>query len=196
MNRRWLALSAVFVLPLALRAQEEAYVPPASGLVGNYRITVEATPTEVMVADPVTLTVRITGQGPAKYQPVRKKIEGAIFPKELSADFIIEPEKAGRAGNTWTFAYRFRPKHANVKQIPALELEYFNPRLAKVQADESDPIDLTVSPRPDVVTPEDVVETLRPPQQAYHIVTGTGVLERSGSGWLSQPLALLFIVPP
>ncbi len=175
-NRVYLVLAAVglyFILhpsSFILCAQE----PPLAGrpanfsnLVGSYRITSSASPTEVRVEEPLLLTVRISGQGPAEYQPRREHLR--LFPEDFSQQFYVEalPEQDRQLPQekAWEFAWRLRPKHQNVKEIPALELVYF--RSAKYQTSLTAPIALQVKARPEVsvkVDPEIVAARELPPR--------------------------------
>src|SRR5262249_39274475 len=111
-------LLLVFASP-GRAAQEPDYedllrLAPAnfSGAVGTYTISCRAEPTEVLVEDPLTLTVRITGSGPEKYLPKRLKLDQLA--EDVEQDYFVEdvPEQDRRlpAENAWEFVYRLRPK--------------------------------------------------------------------------------------
>src|SRR5262245_54900948 len=76
----WPVLFLVFFgLALPARAQD-ANVPPAtappdfSGVVGQFRLTSSATPTEVAVEEPVTLKVQVTGVASPQFRPRREHL--------------------------------------------------------------------------------------------------------------------------
>ncbi len=113
-----------------------------SGLIGRFRLTAEAAPTEVNVGDPITLTLRVTGSGyldnvelpPLNQQPA------------LARDFKIPSEQAAGVvkGRQKIFKQTIRPAHAGIRQIPVIELSYFNPESGHYETARSQPIPLTV----------------------------------------------------
>ena len=115
-----------------------------SGLVGNYTIAADATPDELNIGDPITLTVRIAGPRhldnvelpPLGNQPV------------LERDFKIPQDRAAGAieGRSKVFTQTLRAKHAEVTQIPPIELSYFDPDSGRYATAKTDPIPLAVNP--------------------------------------------------
>jgi len=126
-----------------------------SGAAGVYRIEVHATPTDVRVEDPITLTVKIVSlqPGPWQHRPQRDKLQ--LFPSEMKRDFFIEPlpedDRFVAAEKTWEFYWRLAPKHAGVKQIPSLEFVYYHTMGSPdFKAATSASISLDVKPRPSI----------------------------------------------
>jgi hypothetical protein len=170
-----------------------------SGLVGFYEIRASATPTDLRLEDPLVLTVRITGAGPAAYQPQRRQLR--IFPPAMNDDFYVEPlpdkDRLLSGQKTWEFAYRLRPKREDVKRIRSLKLVYYSPARQRFQSTYCEEIALTVRPRPVTQVPADAVKNVRPPARFYELATGPAVLRREER--LSLPgLAFLFLIlaPP
>jgi len=113
------------------------------GLVGRYTISAAATPTDVTVGDPITLTLQIGGNPYLK--PVR-------WPQlqnhgELLRDFKIPAEKASPilGGGAKTFVQTIRANSDHVTQIPAIPLSYFDPQLGTYVTAKTDPIKLSVT---------------------------------------------------
>jgi hypothetical protein len=161
-----------------------------SQIVGiDYRISYTAEPTEVVVEDPVTIKIRITGKDPPgkdakKYQPQRRFLQ--LFSEDDRHNFYIEPVAGqdrfvpGKNGqNTWEFVYRVRPKSMRVKQVPAPNLAYYWPGrgYVRVPADQ-ERIPLTVTPRG--VTDSDVLglKDIKVPERLYQLATGDALLAR------------------
>ncbi len=197
-----LCLGVSMVKDLKAGGEDE---PPVAGrpvnyseIVGQYRIAASASPTAVSVEDPITLTVRIQGTGPSKFQPARDKLR--IFPAEFQNDFYLEPlkEKDRQVKDTWEFAYRLRPKHEDVKFIPGLKLVYYHPARKKYQSSFADAIAITVKPRAEVKPPPDVAKAVKPPDRFFELITGPEVLERWEPSWLARPVPLLVmaLLPP
>src|SRR4051794_139055 len=114
--RGLIALVCLAVLNAAASAQVQ---PPLvgqpedfSGAGGTYTIRRSAAPTEVMIEEPLLLTVAITGAGPSGQQPRRDLLK--LFPPDVEEDFFIEPlaekDRYLPKDKTWEFLYRLRPK--------------------------------------------------------------------------------------
>jgi len=114
-----------------------------SGLVGEYQISVTATPTEVKVGDPITLTLLVSGPEyldnidlpPLENQP------------SLSRDFVIPADRAPGIveGSAKSFRQTVRARSADVSEIPPIELSYFNPVSGRYEVARTSPIPLEVS---------------------------------------------------
>ena len=113
-----------------------------TGLVGQYSLAAEANPTEVNVGDPITLTVMVTG---AEY------LEDVLLPPlqnqpDIQENFKV-PEEMGQGeidGRVKVFTQTIRAKHPSVKEIPAIKLNFFNPKTEKYESAATKPIPLQV----------------------------------------------------
>lgn len=111
-----------------------------TGLVGNYRLVASATPTEVQVGDPITLTVQVSG-------PHLKRVELPPLGEQLpAADFKVPAEMApGELGELLkTFTQTIRVARAGVPEIPKLTLSFFNSDSGRYESAVSEPIPLRV----------------------------------------------------
>lgn len=133
--------------PIRLTVQE---LPQAEkpndfyGLVGNYTISADATPKEVNVGDPITLTIRIGGiqyLKPVQWPDI-EKIPG------MAESFKIPSERSDGEiqNNAKVFTQTIRPNHETVKQIPAIPLSFFDADAGKYRTVATKPIPLQVSP--------------------------------------------------
>lgn len=202
---RAIALAIWSVLWLPLRAGQEMEPPVAgrpddfSGIVGVYRIDITAAPTELHVEDPLTLVVKITGEGPAEFQPQRKSLR--IFPPAMNEDFFIEPlpEKDRRleSEKAWEFAFRIRPKRDGVTMVPGLKLVYYHPARRKFQSSYATAIELKVTPKP-AVQPPIVAEAVSAPAHFFELTSAAEVLGQNSRWRLDQPIVLLalLLAPP
>jgi hypothetical protein len=115
-----------------------------SGLVGVFTVETSATPLEVSVGDPITLTVTLKGRGNLKdgRLPRLDKIE------RLTKDFKIPEEIAAGTvkGDKKTFTQTLRATHEHVNEIPALLVSFFNTKTEKYEYAKSAPISLKVNP--------------------------------------------------
>lgn len=117
-----------------------------AGAVGRgFSIEVEAARTVVRAGDPVPLTVTIRGDGPLELAGLPDLAgDGGLSPE----DFAVAPSAGASAGIIEDGAKRFtlnvRPKSSRVREIPALEYAYFDPRKERFEVVESKPIALSV----------------------------------------------------
>lgn len=121
---------------------EKGRPPGFSGHVGEYAIEASATPTEVSVGDPITLTISLTG--PEYLEHV--KLPTLKVQPEFANNFKIPKERATGeiSGKTKTFTQTVRALSPAVKQIPAIELSYFDTKTAAYQVARTEPIPLHV----------------------------------------------------
>jgi hypothetical protein len=130
----------LMVLPLP----EEGKPAQFYGLVGRYTIEASATPTQVSVGDPITLTIRIGGGTYLK--PVRWPALEQV--PDLAANFKIPSQKASPAiaGGVKVFTQTIRANNDNVTEIPSVPLAYFDAEKGKYATVQSEPIKLDVAP--------------------------------------------------
>lgn len=166
------------VTPLGAEDLQVAFptvTPPSfSRVVGKYGITSAAAPTEVAVESPITLIVRISGQGPEQYQPQRRNLH--LFPEGLADDFHLEdvpdddqapaPDANERV---WTFVYRLRPKHLKVRAIPELRLLYYVPRARSFQSSFAEEIPIKVMPPPQATPAKLDLKVVQAPARFYQL---------------------------
>ncbi len=130
---------------LEVRSLPETGKPPQFyGLVGRYTIAASATPTQVNVGDPITLTIRIGGS------PFLKPVQWPALEQvpELAANFKIPAEKASpvlEAGGK-VFTQTIRANRDTVTQIPAIPLAFFDPEKGSYVVAQTEPIQLQVAP--------------------------------------------------
>ncbi|MGI6525427.1 MAG: BatD family protein [Bdellovibrionota bacterium] len=139
-----------------------------TGLIGDYSIIANATPTDVNVGDPITLTIEIAGpnyMGNVSIYPLEKR-------QELTGDFKVPVEMAApkiKQGIA-TFTQTIRPLRPDVKQIPPLRLSYFDSSKGKYLTTSSDPIPLKVTSAR-IVTAQDAEGTTSPILQTTTLKT-------------------------
>ncbi|RJP90887.1 MAG: protein BatD [Desulfobacteraceae bacterium] len=187
-------------LPMAGRPED------FSGLVGDYSIAAEATPTTVNVGDPVTLTVAVSGPEflePVELPPLQKQ-------PDLIRDFKVPSERAAGeiSGDRKIFTHTIRPLRADVSAVPPLLLSYFDTRTETYQTARTAPIPLTVSPTR-MVTAKDAEGLLSNDPAGSQIETWAAgiahnyeddsVLNRQTHDpalWLSSPAGLAVLMLP
>jgi hypothetical protein len=113
-----------------------------AGHIGRYSISAGAAPADVSVGDPITLTLKLSGP------EYLENVDMPALEKQpaLTRDFKIPSESARGevSGKTKVFTQTIRPLRAGIKEIPAIELPYFDPDTRTYQIARTEPIPLTV----------------------------------------------------
>ena len=178
-----------------------------SGLVGKYKIAAEATPSEMNVGDPITLTVKISGPpylGNVQLPPLATQ-------NRLNRDFKIPQQRASGTvkRGAKVFTQTIRARHSEIERIPPIEFSYFDPESGRYQRAETEAIPISVASAK-IVTARDAeglaiggsvqteLESLEGGIAANY--EDFDALERQAYGpaaWLSSPawLSLIFLPP-
>ncbi|OXU13957.1 BatD family protein [Sedimentisphaera salicampi] len=114
-----------------------------SGLVGEYKITTQASPVEMKEGDPITLKIKVQG----KYLKPVEWPELSKIPK-FSDNFIIPSEKSSPkiSADSKTFTQTIRTKTDKVSEIPPVEISFFNTETGEYKTAKSKPIPIDVKP--------------------------------------------------
>lgn len=131
-------VAAVEVLPLPAEGRPAGF----SGAVGRFEIAVSAKPTTVRVGDPIELTIDLRGDGELETLAAPRLAENAA----LTSGFRVPNETL--AGETRDGRRRFtetiRAARPDVREIPAIELPYFDPERGEYRVARSQPIPIRV----------------------------------------------------
>ncbi|MHC4741612.1 MAG: BatD family protein [Planctomycetota bacterium] len=128
------------VLPLP----NEGKPPGFYGLVGRYTIESSATPTDVSIGEPITLTIKIGG---SRYLKPVKWPELEQVP-ELAENFKIPSQKASPIvqGGSKVFTQTIRANNDKVAAVPPIPLPYFDADKGQYVVAGTKPIPLKVAP--------------------------------------------------
>ncbi len=151
---------------------EEGKPANFSGLIGEFSISTAATPAEVSVGDPITLTVAVEGPTYLRHFELPPLQQQAA----LADHFRIPEEMApGRAEeNRKIFTQTIRAQSPEVTEIPPIELAYFDTATGRYEMARSNPIPLKVR-ETQVVTASDA-EGFRPQTETVeHIAVNEGI---------------------
>jgi hypothetical protein len=128
------------VLPLPEQGKPAQFY----GLVGQYTISDSATPTQVNVGDPITLTIKIGG---GKYlKPVQwPELENV---SEMATNFKIPAQKSSPTIDNGfkIFTQTIRANNDKVSEVPPIPLVYFDTEQGKYVTAKTEPIKLEVAP--------------------------------------------------
>lgn len=115
-----------------------------SGAIGNFEMSVSATPLQAEVGEPVTLTVEIQGRGNFD------RVEPPVFPGNSdwktyspTSDFI--PGEDLLSGKK-RFEQAIVAKNSNVREIPSLSFNFFNPEKRRYETISSLPLTVKITP--------------------------------------------------
>jgi hypothetical protein len=114
-----------------------------AGHVGEYKIETHATPSEVNVGDPITLTLSLSGPDYLEHvdlPPLGEQLK-------LARDFKVPKERATAEvlGKSKAFTQTIRALRPDVKEVPSIELPYFDTVTGTYRVARSEPIPLTVN---------------------------------------------------
>ena len=175
-----------------------------TGLVGQYSLAAEASPTEVNVGDPITLNIMVTG---AEY------LDNVILPplnNQPGMDNFKVPGEMGQGqidGRVKIFTQTIRAKDPLITEIPSISLVYFNPETGKYESASSNAIALQVNTTKvltvrdaEGITHDDGKSELTTLDKGIsHNYVGEDVLVNQHveiASWLSSPLGLVLIIFP
>jgi hypothetical protein len=152
-----------------LPVPDQGRPPGFAGHVGEYRIETAATPTDVSVGDPITLSVKLSGPSFLEHvslpplQEQGRLVDGFKIPEEMAEGKVI--------GGAKLFTQTIRAMRPDIVEIPPIELPYFDTAAGEYRVARSDPIPLSVK-KARIVTAEDA--------EGREPVTAAG---RSVRGW-------------
>ncbi len=133
-------------LTITVQAVPSANQPPSfSGGVGEFELAAEASQTALKVGDPFTLTLTVRGTSDSLLETVRApQLEQQ---STLDQDFKIhtDPPVVNTIDDTTkTFTYTLRPRHADVRAVPPIDMAYYNPATRQFHTAQSNAIALQV----------------------------------------------------
>lgn len=175
------------------------------GHVGEYTLSVRASPTEVNVGDPITLNISVTG--PPLLEPV--ELPALAGQETLTRDFKVpaEIEDGTVDGNFKVFTQTVRALREDVTAVPPIELAYFDTGTRSYKVARSAPVPITVRPTR-ILTAGDVegaapLGTAKREVESWtqgiaHNYTGAGLLATQALGFsgLRSPGRLALLAGP
>jgi hypothetical protein len=122
----------------------EGRPPGFAGHVGEYRIGASAEPAEVNIGDPITLTLMIEGPDYLEHINMPPLQKQAL----IARDFKIPEERADGTiqGKKKVFTQTIRARSEEIKEIPPIELVYFDSKEGRYRTARSKPIPIKVNP--------------------------------------------------
>ena len=182
------ATNLVKVIPVPANGKPAEY----TGAVGKFQLEVEASPTQVAVGEPITVRIRITGEGNVESMPPPRLAETRGWKSYPPSESVESTDPLGIQG-TKTFEAVLEPENADLKEIPEIRFVYFDPEARKYVTLSHPPIPVRIrpssvaqaSPSRQAVTGEPLSPAVTAKEEFRHIKPVLGV-----GGLPSQPLPM------
>jgi len=176
------------VLPLP----SEGAPPEFNGAVGQFTLSIQASPTNVAVGDPITVRVTIRGRGVWEALQLPDQPDWQAFKIYPPIAKVETTDPLGLEGSK-TFELILAPQTTDLQALPPFRFAYFDPETRTYRRLATDPIPLTVragaaTPMPTIATPRPGTET--PPLPTRDILglkQRLGPRATVGSPWIQQP---------
>jgi hypothetical protein len=144
-QRRPVTLSSeaqkIVVVPLPKEEQPASF----NGAVGRFSLAATASPTNVIVGDPITLHLKITGQGNLESLPFPGDSDWADFKLYPPTSKIESTDSIGVTGAK-SFERVVIPQSADVKHLPGVTFSFFDPEQKAYRTLDTPPIPIVVRP--------------------------------------------------
>jgi len=163
-----------------------------TGAIGHFSMEVTEGPTNVSAGDPITLHVRLSGRGAldAVTLPDFSIWNGfKTYPATAKTEYT---DQQGLEG-TKTFEQIVTPQNADVHELPAFALTYFDPDLNQYQSLTQPALPITVhpsgvAPMPSIAATKSTTPEAAPVQSdILPVKQELGALRSTGAPWLVQP---------
>lgn len=183
----------VHVLPIPTKDAPASF----NGAMGNFTLAeYQASPTNVGVGDPITLKIRIAGQGSwdsvtipsAPTTPDWREFK--LYPPTAK----VQTHDQMQIDGSKYFEQVITPANADVKEIPGFAFTFFDPNAHKFRTLQHAPVPITV--RPTAATPQPtIVQTGTPSsdqqqsntQEIVHIKPSLGAISHATRPLIQQP---------
>ncbi|MGZ4963732.1 MAG: BatD family protein [Limisphaerales bacterium] len=168
-----------------------------TGAVGNYTLAqYQAGPTNVGVGDPITLKIRIAGQGSWDTVTIPSAPTTAdwrefkLYPPTAK----VETRDQMQIDGSKYFEQVITPENADVKEIPGFAFSFFDPNARAFRTLQHAPLPIVV--RPTAATPQPTIVQTSPPsseqqsnaQEIVHIKPSLGTLTRGTPLLIQKPV--------
>lgn len=167
-----------------------------SGIVGDLSVSVQASPTNVSVGDPITLSVSLSG--PPFLDPVELPPLGEQAGLKDNFKVPKEREEGTINGNYKVFTQTVRAERPEVSEIPPITVSYFDTNAGRYQVAASQPIPLEVKATRVLTSgdAEGVAGELDAQQELQSALQGIAHNYRDAGALASQPLGFAGLTSP
>jgi hypothetical protein len=116
-----------------------------SGAVGKFDVSAEASVTTAVTGDPITLKMKITGQGNFDRVATNGLTSSAAWKSYKPTARFEAADRDGFSG-TKTFQQAIVPTQAGASEIPAMSFSYFDPDTGSYVSKTTSPIPIEIAP--------------------------------------------------
>lgn len=119
------------------------------GAIGRFQMAAQpASPTRVVLGDPVSVRVRVNGIGGIERLRLPNLTPTDAFALYQGTNHFDPGDPLGLSG-TKTFELIYVPRQTNVMELPVPKLDFFNPDTRRYESTAVQPIPIQVAPNPD-----------------------------------------------
>lgn len=176
-----------------------------TGLIGSYRISATAGPSDVSVGDPIGLRIAVTGTDPLSVQEGPRLGADPVFADRFKLDPSgWERDLTGR--DEARFQTTIRALSPDVREIPPVRLPYFDADAGIYRVATSEPIPITVRTASNVTLADAVTSSIlapsvreqlgKPSAGLWSIAPPSALAAGPQEPWWGQLLPIALIVPP
>ena len=116
-----------------------------SGAVGKFDLSAEASVAKAVTGDPITLKMKITGQGNFDRVTTNGLVSSAAW-KGYKPNARFEPADSDGFAGTKIFEQAIVPTQSGSSEIPAVSFSYFDPDTRSYVTKTTDPIPIEIAP--------------------------------------------------
>ncbi|HSY17253.1 MAG TPA: BatD family protein [Candidatus Acidoferrales bacterium] len=165
-----------------------------AGAIGSFTMTATAGPTTVTVGDPITVRVKISGQGSLDSLMLPTQDAWQNFKAYPPTSKVEASDQFGLQG-TKTFEQIISPLNTDVHELPPLHFTFFNPDDGQYHSLKSVASPLTVqaagaTPMPALAATKNPAPENQSPQDILPIKEKPGVLAPAGTPLIGRPVFL------
>src|SRR5436190_154056 len=131
----------VRVLPLPTQNVPESF----NGAVGNYNLVMTAGPTNLVVGDPITVRVQISGRGQLDALNLPPQPQWREF-KAYAATSTVNPTDPLSLSGSKNFEQVIVPENHEIRVLPPLEFTFFDPNAKAYRTLKGPAVPLTIRP--------------------------------------------------
>jgi hypothetical protein len=184
------SLSSDTITVTALPVPRENAPPSFNGAVGTFTMSVEVSPTNIAVGDPITVKVHITGQGGVEALTLPDQPSWQQF-KQYPPTTEFQPSDQSGMSGTKSFALTVVPQSVDIKELPAFEFSYFDPDQKSFKTLTQPAVPLIVRPSaaslPVGVALDPLANAAPPSQDIVHIKPRIGAVAAIEAPLLMRP---------
>lgn len=125
---------------------EEGRPDDWDGAVGRFEVSADATPTTVRAGEPITLRLRVRGDGSFD------RVHHALMPEDAEGLRVYPVTEDGRSGEK-VFEQSIVPTEAGPLTLPSLSLSFYDPERGAYATVRTEPIAIDVQPSADGEAP-------------------------------------------